>query len=126
MIRLSGTLSEPESQWPSSSRQLLRRRLVQIAAAESRAALTARITTDRPFVERLARVMAPGAMLHLATDWRPYAEQMLVVCGDSPDFGNAASGGGYAPRPSSRPLTRFERRGLGLGHEVYDLRFRRV
>jgi tRNA (guanine-N7-)-methyltransferase len=75
------------------------------------------------FLEKLARVMARGARLHLATDWAPYAEQMLDVCNACPAFENAAEGGGYARRPESRPLTRFERRGLRLGHEVFDLRY---
>lgn len=77
------------------------------------------------FLAQLARVMAPGARLHLATDWAPYAEQMLEVCEASPDFANTLPGGSYAPRPETRPLTKFERRGLKLGHEVFDLLYRR-
>jgi tRNA (guanine-N7-)-methyltransferase len=77
------------------------------------------------FLDRLARVMAPGARLHLATDWAPYAEQMLEVCEASPHFDNTVAGGGYAPRPETRPQTKFERRGLKLGHEVFDLLYRR-
>lgn len=75
------------------------------------------------FLARLARVMAPGARLHLATDWGPYAEQMLEACEASAHFQNAAPGGGYSPRPETRPVTKFERRGLKLGHEVFDLLF---
>jgi tRNA (guanine-N7-)-methyltransferase len=78
------------------------------------------------FLDRLARVMASGARLHLATDWAPYAEQMLEVCDFSRHFRNAVPGGGYAARPPTRPVTKFERRGLKLGHEVYDLLYRRV
>ncbi len=78
------------------------------------------------FLAQLARVMPPGARLHLATDWAPYAEQMLEVCESSPLFENAAPGGGYAARPETRPVTRFERRGLRLGHEVFDLLYRRT
>jgi tRNA (guanine-N7-)-methyltransferase len=77
------------------------------------------------FLDRLARVMAGGARLHLATDWAPYAEQMLEVCESSPHFENMVPGGGYAPRPGTRPQTKFERRGLKLGHEVFDLLYRR-
>ena len=77
------------------------------------------------FLERLARVMVPGARLHLATDWAPYAEQMLEVCEASPHFENVVPGGGYASRPDTRPQTKFERRGLKLGHEVFDLVYRR-
>ena len=80
---------------------------------------------QQEFLAALARVMPPGARLHLATDWAPYAEQMLEVCEASPDFENAAPGGGYAERPATRPVTRFERRGLKLGHEVFDLLYRR-
>jgi tRNA (guanine-N7-)-methyltransferase len=77
------------------------------------------------FLEHLARVMSPGGRLHLATDWAPYAEQMLEVCEASPCFANAVAGGGYATRPETRPVTKFERRGLRLGHEVFDLLYSR-
>jgi tRNA (guanine-N7-)-methyltransferase len=77
------------------------------------------------FLERLARVMQDGGRLHLATDWAPYAAQMLETCDESPHFDNTLAGGGYAPRPETRPETKFERRGLGLGHEVFDLVYRR-
>lgn len=73
------------------------------------------------FLDRLARVMAASARLHLATDWENYAEAMLEACESSPWFDNAVAGGGYAPRPESRALTKFERRGIRLGHEVFDL-----
>jgi tRNA (guanine-N7-)-methyltransferase len=78
------------------------------------------------FLERLARVMQDGGRLHLATDWAPYAEQMLDTCDSSPHFENTLAGGGYAARPETRPETKFERRGLRLGHDVYDLLYRRV
>ena len=78
------------------------------------------------FLEQLARAMAPGARLHLATDWADYAGQMLALCDASPCFENATPGGGYAPRPETRPVTKFERRGLRLGHEVFDLLYRQV
>jgi tRNA (guanine-N7-)-methyltransferase len=78
------------------------------------------------FLAQLSRVIAPGGRLHLATDWAPYAEQMLEVCEASPDFENATPGGGFAPRPDTRPETKFERRGLRLGHEVFDLLYRRA
>ena len=64
-------------------------------------------------------------MLHLATDWEPYAEQMLTLCEASPRFRNLAGPGRYSPRPAERPETKFERRGRRLGHEVFDLRYRR-
>jgi tRNA (guanine-N7-)-methyltransferase len=78
------------------------------------------------FLERLARVLQDGGRLHLATDWAPYAEQMLEACESSPFFANTRADGGYAARPETRPQTKFERRGLLLGHEVFDLLYRRV
>lgn len=77
------------------------------------------------FLALAASRMAPGAVLHCATDWEPYAEWMLAVLEDSPYFENTVPGG-YAPRPESRPRTRFEGQGLGKGHAVSDLLFRRV
>ena len=77
-----------------------------------------------PFVRELAERLKPGGYLHCATDWQPYAEQMLAVLGAEPLLANTT--GGYAPRPAYRPLTKFELRGLRLGHGVWDLVFRRV
>jgi tRNA (guanine-N7-)-methyltransferase len=76
-----------------------------------------------PFVELLASRIAPGGYLHCATDWQDYAEQMLQVLGDSPLLENTAEA--YAPRPDYRPVTKFENRGLRLGHGVWDLVFTR-
>lgn len=73
------------------------------------------------FVAQLASRLAPGGSLHCATDWQPYAEQMLAVLGAEPLLANTADG--YAPRPAQRPLTKFEQRGLALGHGVWDLVF---
>jgi tRNA (guanine-N7-)-methyltransferase len=80
-----------------------------------------------PFVQLLARKLRPGAYLHCATDWQPYAEQMLDVLAAEPALTNNASpgGAGYAERPAYRPLTKFEQRGLRLGHGVWDLVFLR-
>lgn len=69
--------------------------------------------------------LALGGLLRLATDWQPYAEQMLEVCGAHPQLRNCASSGDYVPRPDSRPVTRFEARGTRLGHAVFDLCFER-
>lgn len=77
-----------------------------------------------PFVRQLASRLAPGGTLHCATDWQPYAEQMLEVLSAEPLLANTAEG--YAPRPDYRPLTKFEHRGLKLGHSVWDLVFSRV
>ena len=73
------------------------------------------------FVRLLASRIAPGGTLHCATDWQPYAEQMLEVLAAEPALRNTAPG--YAPRPEHRPLTKFENRGLKLGHGVWDLLF---
>jgi tRNA (guanine-N7-)-methyltransferase len=73
------------------------------------------------FVRTLCTHLAPGGYLHCATDWQPYAEQMLAVLGAEPALANTADG--YAPRPEWRPLTKFENRGLKLGHGVWDLVF---
>ena len=81
-----------------------------------------------PFVQRLAKHIKPGGYLHLATDWQPYAEQMLDVLAKEPLLANTAGPeqGGYATKPDYRPLTKFENRGLKLGHGVWDLVFKRV
>lgn len=75
------------------------------------------------FVQLLVSRMKPGAYLHCATDWQNYAEQMLEVLGAEPALENTAAD--YAPRPDYRPVTKFERRGLRLGHGVWDLVFKR-
>jgi tRNA (guanine-N7-)-methyltransferase len=84
-----------------------------------------------PLVQRLAARLKPGGYIHCATDWQPYAEQMLDVLGHEPALENRCARshpelGGYAPRPHYRPLTKFENRGLRLGHGVWDLVFHRV
>jgi tRNA (guanine-N7-)-methyltransferase len=81
---------------------------------------------QRTFVSRLVTRLAPGGYLHCATDWQPYAEQMLEVLSAEPKLANTSTDpGGYSPRPDWRPLTKFEQRGLQLGHGVWDLVFRR-
>ena len=77
-----------------------------------------------PLVRKLADRLAPGGYLHCATDWQPYAEQMLEVLSQEPLLRNTAAA--YAPKPDYRPLTKFENRGLKLGHGVWDLVFERV
>jgi tRNA (guanine-N7-)-methyltransferase len=74
-----------------------------------------------PLVKLLTDKLAPGGYLHCATDWENYAEQMLEVLGAEPGLRNTADG--YAPQPAYRPLTKFENRGLRLGHGVWDLLF---
>ena len=69
--------------------------------------------------------LAPGGILHLATDWAPYAEHMLEVMQGSEGFENLSPDGAYCEKPGWRPPTKYERRGRRLGHEVADLVFRR-
>ncbi|HEY1149020.1 MAG TPA: tRNA (guanosine(46)-N7)-methyltransferase TrmB [Pseudoduganella sp.] len=73
------------------------------------------------FVKTLCEHIAPGGYIHLATDWEDYAVQMLEVLSAEPALRNTADG--YAPQPSYRPLTKFENRGIKLGHGVWDLVF---
>jgi tRNA (guanine-N7-)-methyltransferase len=73
------------------------------------------------FVSQLVNHIAPGGYLHCATDWEPYAQQMLEVLSAEPQLHNTSEG--YAPRPDWRPLTKFEHRGMKLGHGVWDLVF---
>ncbi|MCP5266368.1 MAG: tRNA (guanosine(46)-N7)-methyltransferase TrmB [Burkholderiaceae bacterium] len=87
------------------------------------------------FVHALASRLAPGGYLHCATDWAPYALQMLAVLSSEPLLENSAQttrvgdsiedSEGFAPRPPYRPVTKFEKRGVALGHGVWDLVFRR-
>ena len=76
------------------------------------------------FVADLLAHLAPGGYLHCATDWEPYAQQMLDVLSAEPGLVNTAEG--YAEKPAYRPLTKFENRGLRLGHGVWDLVFRKT
>lgn len=91
--------------WPKKRQQ--KRRLIQA-----------------PFVHLLAGRLASGGYLHCATDWQEYAEQMLAVLSAEPLLMNVAAD--FAPRPAYRPQTKFETRGLRLGHGVWDVIFRRV
>ncbi|GAB3263338.1 tRNA (guanine(46)-N(7))-methyltransferase TrmB [Chitinimonas naiadis] len=88
--------------WPKKRQQ--KRRLVQPA-----------------FLAHIVSRLKPGAYVHMATDWEDYAMQMLEVLSANPDLQNTVEG--YAERPSWRPLTKFEQRGLNLGHGVWDLMF---
>ncbi|MBK1645542.1 tRNA (guanosine(46)-N7)-methyltransferase TrmB [Thiocapsa imhoffii] len=77
-------------------------------------------------IELIARALRPGGLFHAATDWEPYAEQMLALLSQSSEFfSNPAGPGCFSPRPPSRPPTRFEQRGERLGHRVNDLIFQR-
>ena len=78
------------------------------------------------FVELLARKLRTGGMLHMATDWEDYAQHMLEVMAGTPSFRNRAGPGNTSARPDYRPVTKFEQRGLRLGHGVRDLLFERI
>jgi len=77
-----------------------------------------------PFARLVASRIRPGGYVHIATDWEDYARQILEVLPAEPLLANTASG--FASRPDYRPLTRFENRGLKLGHGVWDAIFRRI
>jgi tRNA (guanine-N7-)-methyltransferase len=77
-----------------------------------------------PFVAQLVQKLKPGGYIHVATDWQDYAEKVLAVLSAEPQLKNTAAD--YAPRPDYRPLTKFEQRGIRLGHGVWDMVFRRI
>ena len=77
------------------------------------------------FVAMLAKYVAPGGLLHLATDWAEYAEHMLAVLEAAPDWRNRGGAGQYAEQPAWRITTHFQKRGLRLGHGVWDLLYER-
>jgi len=78
-----------------------------------------------PFVETVRKKLKIGGRFHLATDWEAYAEHMRDVMNAAPGYSNTATGGDFVPRPATRPLTKFEKRGEKLGHGVWDLIYQR-
>jgi len=78
------------------------------------------------WAQLVRRKLKVGGRLHMATDWQNYAEQMLEVLSNAEGFRNTSASGDYVPKPDYRPETKFERRGLRLGHGVWDLVFERV
>lgn len=82
------------------------------------------IQTD--FVQRIRAKLKLGGVLHLATDWEPYAKHMLEVIEAADGYENMMGPAQYSPRPAFRPMTKFEQRGERLGHGVWDLLYRRV
>jgi tRNA (guanine-N7-)-methyltransferase len=78
------------------------------------------------FVELVTERLQRGGVVRMATDWQPYAEEMLATLQANPRLQNLATDGTYIPRPADRAATRFEKRGERLGHEVWDLAFRRI
>ncbi|MBX5462800.1 MAG: tRNA (guanosine(46)-N7)-methyltransferase TrmB [Steroidobacteraceae bacterium] len=79
-----------------------------------------------PFASLLASRLKPGGLLRLATDWEPYAIQMLEVLGACEGLRNLSPTGTFVERPAERVTTRFEKRGTRLGHGVWDLAFQRT
>ena len=78
------------------------------------------------FANLVNRKLKAGGIWHMATDWQPYAEQMLEVLTEAKNFANVTGEGQYSARPDYRPETKFERRGVRLGHGVWDLIFSKV
>lgn len=78
------------------------------------------------FVQMIRSKLKIGGVFHMATDWENYAEHMLEVMSGAEGYQNLASDGQYVPRPDHRPLTKFENRGVKLGHGVWDLMFKRT
>jgi len=78
------------------------------------------------FVRLLSAKIKAGGLLHLATDWAPYADFMLEVMQSVPEFENLSPTGQHVVKPGWRPPTKYERRGERLGHEVVDLVYRRA
>jgi tRNA (guanine-N7-)-methyltransferase len=78
------------------------------------------------FASLLAYKLKPGGQFHIATDWPPYAEHMRDVMEASEHFCNCAGPGQFSPKPDYRPITKFERRGQRLGHQVHDLLYQRL
>ena len=76
------------------------------------------------FVRLVRAKLKSGAIFHMATDWEDYAHYALAVLSKTPDFENLAGQGQFAERPAYRVLTKFEQRGLRLGHGVWDLLFK--
>ena len=77
------------------------------------------------FVDLISSRLSQGGVLHMATDWHNYAEHMVDVMQTRQDFQNLAENPPYSPRPDTRPLTKFENRGLRLGHGVWDLLYQK-
>ncbi len=78
------------------------------------------------FAQTLRRILKPGGVFHLATDWEPYMEHMLEVMDVAEGYENIAGNGHCVPRPDHRPLTKFEKRGQGKGHGVWDMMYRKI
>lgn len=78
---------------------------------------------NQQFRDLLSRLLKPGGIIHMATDWQDYAEHMLMEMSEDRRFSNLSGEGAYSEKPAYRPETKFERRGQRLGHGVWDLLF---
>ncbi|KRO94867.1 MAG: tRNA (guanosine(46)-N7)-methyltransferase TrmB [Proteobacteria bacterium] len=78
------------------------------------------------FLQQVREKLRPNGIIHMATDWQPYAEQMLEILSEAAGFENCAGPGESSPRPAYRPLTKFEKRGERLGHGVWDFIFKKT
>ena len=78
------------------------------------------------FVQQVREKLRSSGILHMATDWQHYAEQMMETLSEAEGFENCAGAGQYSERPSYRPITKFEKRGEKLGHGVWDLVFKKI
>jgi len=78
------------------------------------------------FVDLIQQKLIPNGRFHMATDWENYAIHMLEVMQRTPKFCNTSTTGDFIPRPDTRPLTKFEQRGQRLGHQVWDLLFKKI
>lgn len=77
------------------------------------------------FIRLIARKLKPGGVLHMATDWEEYAQHMTIIMKQSTEFENTSKRGDFVERPDYRPVTKFEQRGQHLGHNTWDLIYRR-
>ena len=78
------------------------------------------------FAQSLRRILKPGGIFHMATDWEPYKDHMLDIMDIEPGFQNIAGNGHCVDRPAHRPYTKFEKRGETKGHGVWDLMYKTV
>ncbi len=81
---------------------------------------------NQEFADLVAKKLVTGGILHMATDWQDYAEQMLKVMNQAKGWYNCSATNDYVPKPDERPVTKFQQRGEGLGHGVWDLMFKRL
>ncbi|MDP6967593.1 MAG: tRNA (guanosine(46)-N7)-methyltransferase TrmB [Gammaproteobacteria bacterium] len=78
------------------------------------------------FAQNIRQKLVPGGFFHMATDWQPYAEHMLEIMEAAPGYRNQAGTGHYSPQPDFRPVTKFQKRGEGKGHGVWDLIYQTI